>query len=426
MNNILLIGINHRTAPIDIRENVSFSDDETQKALLQLVSHANISEAFFLSTCNRTEALVVTDNIRLANEEILQTIRQTKGISADLLHPYIYIYESADAVRHLFEVASGLDSMVLGEPQILGQVKHAYHLAGELKTTRAILNRLLHRTFFVAKKVRTETGIGDKAVSASYVAIELARKIFDRLEGQKTLLIGAGEMAELAVTHLQQYHCGDIFVANRTFERALSLADRFGGRAAKFEEIPRLLETTDIIISSTGSSERIISASDLKPIMKKRRNRPLFFVDIAVPRDIDPAINRMENAYVYDIDDLQSVILDNLQNRQNEAIKAQSLIEEGVVRFCQWQKGLDLVPVIIQLRKQVTNLVQAEVEKSLGPLLETEEVQEATNRMTEAIVSKMIHHPVQYLKKPDSHTGLSTETLSIVRTLFDLKDDSFE
>jgi len=423
MNHLLLVGINHQTAPVSIREQVSFSEEESRKALLYLLEFPEVCEAFFLSTCNRTEILAVTNNLSVSTQQLQKTVATLKSLSLETLLPFFYVHKEDAASRHLFQVAAGLDSMVLGEPQILGQVKKAFHLAIEAKASGAILNRLLHRTFFVAKKIRTETGIGSKAISISYVAIELARKIFDRLSGQKVLLIGAGEMAELAIIHLRQQHCGDLFIANQTFERALQLADRFQGAPARLEEIPSLLEKVDIIISSTGSPDRIVSFNQVKSIMKKRRNRPLFFIDIAVPRDIDPDINRIENVYVYDLDDLQKVAEDNLQNRQKEAIKAQSIVEEAVVRFKQWLSGLGVIPVIIQLRKQITQIVEVEVEKSLESLLkENEGLKEISHRMTEAIVSKLIYNPVKYLKKPESHHQVSTETLSMVRDLFDLKE----
>ena len=423
MNRLLLIGINHQTAPVSVREQVYFSEDESRKALLSLLEFPEIFEAFFLSTCNRTEILVVTKDILLATQQVQKVFTASKNLSLEVVQPFFYVLEDENASRHMFQVAAGLDSMVLGEPQILGQVKQAFRIASEAKTTGAILNRLLHRTFFVAKKIRTETGIGDKAVSISYVAIELVRKIFNHLSGQKVLLIGAGEMAELAVIHLQQQQCGTLFVVNRTFERAIQLADRFQGTPARLEELSSLLETIDIVISSTGSTDRIISFDQIKVIMKKRRNRPLFFIDIAVPRDIDPEVNRIENAYVYDIDDLQQIAKDNLQNRQKEAIKAQTIVEEAVIRFKQWVSGLGIVPVIIQLRSQLSQIVEVEVEKSLGPFLkENDRLKEISQQMTEAIVSKLLHNPVKYLKKPDSHHQISTETLSMIRDLFDLKN----
>jgi glutamyl-tRNA reductase len=310
--------------------------------------------------------------------------------------------------------------MVLGEPQILGQMKEAYRKATLEQTSGVILNKLLHRTFFVAKKVRTETGIGDHAVSISYAAIELGRKIFGDLEGKQVLLIGAGEMAELAVDHLIRNRAGTITVANRTFERGLELAERFNGRAVKFEEIVDCIDQADIVISSTGATGYVLDRSQIKQAMKSRRNRRLFFIDIAVPRDIDPEINRINNAYVYDIDDLKGIVDDNIEDRQREAVKAQRIIDEAVISFRRWYETLEVVPTIVSLRGKVENLARKELDKTLGNLGHLSDTdKQAIERMTGALVNKILHEPTHFLKKNGCH-GNKAVSLDLTRKLFNL------
>lgn len=338
-----------------------------------------------------------------------------------LFQDSIYVHEGDEAVRHIFRVASSLDSMMVGEPQILGQIKEAYFTATKRKASGVILNRLLHRTFFTAKKVRTETGIGDHAVSISYAAIELARKIFGQLEGKKVLLIGAGEMAELAVEHLIRNRVKEIFVANRTFKNGVALAKRFGGSAIRFEEIPDFILQVDIIISSTGSPDIIITKDQVKHIMPGRRNRPLFFIDIAVPRDIDPAINKLNNAYVYDIDDLNGVIDENLEDRNKEAVKGERIIDEAVISFRHWYDGLDVVPTIVELRNKIDSIVTAEIQRTIQSLNLTESDREAFYRMKNALINKIMHHPTLLLKRDGCHGGNSVY-IDIIRKLFNLDE----
>jgi glutamyl-tRNA reductase len=310
--------------------------------------------------------------------------------------------------------------MVVGEPQILGQMKEAYRVATEEKASGPILNRLLHKTFFVAKRIRTETGIGDNAVSISYAAIELARKIFGGLEAKEVLLIGAGEMAELAVEHLLRQRSGAISVANRTFERAVELAGRYKGTALRFEEIPDALERVDIIISSTGAPGVVIERKQVKGFMRKRRNRPLFFIDIAVPRDIDPAINRLNNAYVYDIDDLKGVVDENIEDRQREAIRAERMIDEATIHFKRWLESLEVVPTIVALRAHFDNVAQAETEKTLQGLGNLSEVdRRAIERMIHSITQKLLHGPTRFLKS-DGCQGNRSVAIDITQKLFEL------
>lgn len=422
MDKLILIGLNHKTAPIEIRECFAFSDEDARSALTALCAEPAIDEAVLLSTCNRVELILVAAEATEAVERAKAFLVRTKQVPLDRFDESLYIHNGEEAARHLFRVAASLDSMVLGEPQILGQVKAAYRAATEQKTSGVILNRLLHRTFFVAKRIRTETGIGDHAVSISYAAIELARKIFGSLRKKKVLLIGAGEMAELAVEHLIRNRADSVFVANRTFERGMELAARYKGTAIRFEEIIPHLEQVDIIISSTGSQEYVLRPSDVKGIMRHRRNRPLFFIDIAVPRDIDPRINLIDNAYVYDIDDLNEVVDDNIQDRQREAIKADRIIDAAIIQFRQWYESLNVVPTIKALHAKIRGVTQREVEKTLGQMPHlTPEDRRAIERMMAAAVSKILHDPTRYLKS-DGCMGDRSASLDVARKLFKLDD----
>jgi len=422
MDEIVLLGLNHKTAPVELRECLAFSQEETFTALEALQASSAISEAMVISTCNRVEIVMAAENKTAAVDLAKTYLAEAKKTPLPEFENALYIYFGDEAVRHLFMVASSLDSMVVGEPQVLGQVKEAYHAATIKKTSGVILNRLLHRTFFVAKRIRSETGIGDHAVSISYAAIELGRKIFGSLENKKALLVGAGEMAELAVEHLIRNKATDIFVANRTFERGVSLATRFNGKAIRFEEITNYLTLVDIIISSTGSPDFVITQQDVKGIMRSRRNRPLFFVDIAVPRDIDPHINRLNNSYVYDIDDLNGVIEENVEERNREAVKGARIVDEAVIRFQQWYDSLEVVPTIVALRDKMDTIAQTEISRTLPSLKHlSDEDYEAINRMANAILNKILHDPTQLLKNHKAH-GNKTLYLDITRKLFKLDE----
>ena len=356
MFDIVLIGLNHKTAPVEVRECLAFSDADTEAALSTLPDHSSIAEMVMWSTCNRIEILMAARNREQAVSAAKAFLSQRNTGHTGSLDEMLYVHFGDDAVRHVFRVASSLDSMMVGEPQILGQIKEAYLLATQKKTSGVLLNRLMHRTFLIAKRVRTETGIGDHAVSISFAAVELGRKIFGSLEGKKVLLVGAGEMAELAIEHLLRQRVGEIRVANRTLERAMNLAERFRGNAARMEEIPMLLQEVDVIISSTGSREFVITRDQVKGVIRSRRNRPIFFIDIAVPRDIDPEINRLTNAYVYDIDDLKGIIDQNIADRQAEAVKADRIIDEAPIRFGQGCENLGGVPPLKAWGKRMTTI----------------------------------------------------------------------
>ena len=422
MFDIVLLGLNHKTAPVELRELLAFSKQEAVAVLEGLQKCPDINEVMLISTCNRVEVLLTTSSSINAVNSVKTYISEFKKIPISKFENALYMHDGEEAVRHIFRVASSLDSMMVGEPQILGQIKDAYLTTILKKTSSVILNRLLHKTFFVAKRVRSETGIGDHAVSISYAAIELARKIFGDLEGKKVLLVGAGEMAELAVEHLIRNRVGEIFVANRTFERGVELANRFKGKAIRIEEIPDCLKVVDIIISSTGSPNFVIVRDQVKGVMRSRRNRPIFFIDIAVPRDIDPDINRLNNAYVYDIDDLKGVIEENIKDRNKESIKGERIVDEAVISFKQWFESLDVVPTIVALRNKIDSIARSEIDKTLRSLNHlSDNDHQAIHRMTNALINKILHDPTLFLKSDGCH-GDRFAYIDLTRKLFKLDD----
>jgi len=423
MSGLFLVGVNHKTAPVELREKLAFSVVQTQDAMELLHQSSHISESMIISTCNRVEVVLVTSDHGLAGNTVLSFISKTKTISPQRLKAAAYIYTGEEVVRHLYRVASSLDSMMIGEPQILGQIKTAYKTAVNNKSTGVILNRLMHKAFSVAKRIRSETGIGGHAVSISYAAVELAKKIFDSLDDKIVLLVGAGEMAELAVEHLiQNTSSKNFFVANRTFSVGVELAGRFNGEAIRLEEIPDKLAHVDIIISSTGSPDFVITKNQVKLIMRKRKNRPLFFIDIAVPRDIDPDINRISNAYVYDIDDLQGVIHENIETRNRESIKAERIVDESVIKFTDWYEKLAVVPTVIALRKKLSVIVEMELSKTMHTLQPiTPEDRRSFKKMADAMINKILHEPTLFLKNPGSHRNKSVY-LDFTRKLFNLDE----
>ena len=424
MPDIILIGLNHKTAPVELREKLSFSSEETLLALEFLKKDQDIREGLVFSTCNRTEVLFVPEANSQAEkdqtEKIIEFISHHKKINSSEFKGALYIHKGDDAIRHLFRVASSLDSMMIGEPQILGQIKQAYRIAVENGGSGVLLNRLMHKSFSIAKKVRRETGIGDNAVSISYAAIELANKIFTDLSEKRVLLLGAGEMAELAVEHLLSNNVKEIVVANRTFKNAVALAEKFNGQAVTFEEREDALIHVDIIISSTGATDYVLTHDQVRRVMKKRHHRTLFFIDIAVPRDIDPKINSISNAYVYDIDDLKNIVESNIEQREKETVKAERLIDEAVLKFRSWLESLAIVPTIKALNDKMTSIVEMECKKTLSGMKHlTKEDMEAIQRMTQAIASRTIHDPIRFLRNTGNHRDDSLY-LNVTRQLFNL------
>ncbi|MDD4701008.1 MAG: glutamyl-tRNA reductase [Desulfovibrio sp.] len=415
---IFLVGLNHRTAGVDVRERFALVNHCDEQHWAFPCTDA-VSESIVLSTCNRVEVLAAgTHDVA---EQVLHNWAQARGADIEDLKPYVYVHKNLEAVRHLFSVASSLDSMVLGEPQILGQLKTAYRKAVKSHATGVILNRLLHKAFSVAKRVRTETAVASSAVSISYAAVELAKRIFGDMREHKAMLVGAGEMAELAAMHLLQSGINEILVANRTLVRGQELAKDFHGRAIPFEHMPHYLLDVDIIITSTGSQEPIIRARDIRAALKARKNRPMFFIDIAVPRDIDPDVNGLDNVYLYDIDDLKEVVEENLATRRDEAAKAAEIVNEEVTYFSSWLASLDMQPTIVDLIKKSQSIAEEELAKTLkrlGPV--DDKTREALEAMTSSLVRKLNHDPIMFLK----HGGMSQEgygpRISIMRRIFNL------
>ncbi|MFH0809303.1 MAG: glutamyl-tRNA reductase [Pseudomonadota bacterium] len=418
MQNIVVLGLNHKTAPVEIREKLSFPATEVEAVLPRLIELPSVCEAMFVSTCNRVEIYFVCEDVEASAADVRTFLAECHEIPVDLITSCLYVHHSHEAVQHVFRVASSLDSMVVGEPQILGQIKDAYRMAYERHTVGVVINRLLHKAFSVAKRVRTETGVASSAVSISFAAVELSRKIFGSLGGKVAMLVGAGEMAELAAQHLLSNGVERIVVANRTFERGLKLAEQFGGEAVRFEEMYEQLAEVDIVISSTGAPHIVITAAQVKAVMRRRRMRPIFFIDIAVPRDIDPDINEVSNAYVYDIDDLQNVVQTNISERRREALKAERIVEEEVIKFKGWLGLLEVAPTISSLNDKADAIRLREMKKTLAHLKDLpQEHAQAMDVLTRSIVHKLLHDPIICLKcgGPDRDT-----LIDAARRLFNL------
>jgi glutamyl-tRNA reductase len=422
---IQLIGLNHRTAPLEVREAFALNDASPHQLDLWQ-GQSPIQEVIILSTCNRVEFLTVSNGQENPTEWILNSWAKICSHTTEDLRPYIYSLTGSAAIEHIFSVASSLDSMVLGEPQILGQMKASYRLCVEKGTTGPVLNRLMHKAFSVAKKIRTETKIAQNAVSISFAAVELAKNIFDKLSKQRVMLIGAGEMAELAASHLLNNGIQNLLVTNRTFSRATELACHFQGQAIPFQEILDYLPQVDIIISSTGASRTLINVKDMRKIVKKRKYKPMFFIDIAVPRDIDPDINQLDNVYVYDIDDLKGVVEDNLEQRREEAELAKKIIKEEVIIFEEWLQSLDLKPTILDLLDQADLLAQKELNKTLKKIGKdiSPETRQAMEQLTFSLTKKLLHHPITFLKRKAHEEDSATYYMSIIRRIFDLDHET--
>lgn len=415
---IIVFGLNHNTAPVEIRERFYISEDRMGEFLKQLRSEG-LGEIVVLSTCNRTEVYIASEDAASALDKLKNAITSILQIKSELIERYTYMMEDEEAYRHIFQVASGLDSMVIGEPQILGQVKDAYRAATFMGTTGFYLNRLFHRTFYVAKKVRTETKIGYNPVSISSMAVELSRRIFGDLKNKKILVIGAGEMCEIAIKYFKKDGLKDIYVTNRTFEKAEKLSRDIAGIPYPFHEIPELLTRVDMILTSTGSETYIIKKEDIYGVMKKRKNKPIFFIDIAVPRDIDPAINDMENVYVYNIDDLKELSHKYLENRLKESEHASIIIDEEVEKFSQWLKQLEVHPIITHIIEQAEDIRCKEVDKVLNKMKNIdEEVAKNIDMLTRSIVNKLIHPHIRLIKQEGNPI-----VLDIMKNIFNYEED---
>jgi glutamyl-tRNA reductase len=402
---IVIVGMNHRSAPIEVRESVAFENGYAREVLRRLSSYPSIQESVVLSTCNRVEVVAgVSDPEGACHDIKLFLDQQRAEHGTNLLEEHLYTYQGNDAVRHLFRVAASLDSMVVGEPQILGQLKEFYNAACEAGTVGTLLHRLFHRSFFVAKRVRTETGIASRAVSVSSVAVDLAKRIFDSFSDKTVMLIGAGKMGDLMARQLQRSGVKSLMVTNRTFERAVALAERMHGSPILFEDFPRYLKLADLVIGCTGSPEILIDAPAVEKVLRERKQQPMFFIDIGDRRNFERAINDIDNAYLYNIDDLKEVAEENLQERSNEADKAEEIIVQEVERFRRWLSSLERAPTITALRVRFDEIRRRELERSLSGSLKTlsSEQRQALDDMTAAMINKMLHLPISQLKKDPS------------------------
>lgn len=421
--NLVIVGLNHKTSPVEIREKLSFPAQTIGEPLKKLTNHYGLNEGVILSTCNRVEVLAITSDMEKGVWQIKRFLSDFHSIPLDKLDEHLYVHCGEAAVKHLLRVAAGLDSMVVGEPQILGQVKDSYSYAVEHNTAGVVVNKLYHKVFQVSKRIRTETKIGESAVSISFAAVELARKIFGDLSGKTVMLIGAGEMAELAAKHLISNGIREIIVANRTYEKAVELVKGFGGTAIMFREFPHYLKSADIVIASTGATTFIIKPDMVQEVMRERKQKPMFYIDISVPRNIDPLVNNIDNAYVYDVDDLQGVVSSNIQERNKEAEAAEKIIVEEIDNFYRWIKSLDVVPTIIALRQTCDQIRKAELARALPSFSSlTEKDQKVLDAMTSAIVNKILHHPLTHLKK-EANKVEGDLYIDTIRKLFDLTED---
>ena len=415
---IAVFGLNHNTAPIEVRERL-FVSEETIPRLVRELQKSGVDENIVLSTCNRTEFYFSCKNLDSALDKFYQALSRHFSIEREWLEKYTYLLTDEDTYRHLFLVASGLDSMVVGEPQILGQVKDAYRLATDCNTSGFFLDKVFHKTFNVAKRIRTETKVGYNPVSISAMAIELAKKIFGELKDKKTLVIGAGEMCEIALRYFKKEGVGDIYITNRTFHNAQKLADETTGIPRPFNDLQDLLEKVDMILSSTGSERPLISRELVSVVMKKRKQKPLFFIDIAVPRDIEPSVNDLENVYLYDIDDLKELSQQHLSDRLAESEKARSIVDEEVKKFSQWLRQLDKNPLISNIYEKVEEIRSRELKKILQKNKNTDdETMKNMDLLTKGIVNKLVHPHVTMIKENGSPA-----ILELMKKLFRLEDD---
>ena len=423
--NLLLLGLNHRSAPVEVREQLAFTTETLEPALRRLVDHHLVREGAIVSTCNRVEVITYTTDISAAGEQIKAVLAEARQITRSRFEPHLYTRVGKDAVSHLFRVASSLDSMVVGEPQILGQVKDAYTVSSSTGTLGVILHRCFHKSFSVAKRVRSETGVAAKSVSISSAAVELARSIFDHLDDKTAMVIGAGEVGEQTVKHLQGNGIGTVLVTNRTFQRAVELARQCNGAVVPFEQLQKHLHLADVVIGSAGVNDYLIGPAVVEEVLRERKRRPMFFIDLGVPRNFDPRLNKLENVFLYDIDDLEKVIEENKDEREREAIKAESIVAEEVESFWAWLANMEATPTIVALRERAETIRQREVEKTLAALKELPpHAAKAIEAFSAALMNKLLHPPIAYLKNTGRNgDGPDANRVTTVRLMFGLDEE---
>jgi len=418
-----LIGVNHKSCPLEVLERMAIPESKLPDCCRDLSAHPGVEEAMIISTCNRVEMITHTTN---GSADLRGFLHDHFHLTADELDAHLYEFREKEAVRHLFRVASSLDSMVIGEAQILGQVKEAYATARAVGAVRGQLDQLFTRAFAVAKRVRTETAVGSSSVSIASVAVELAKKIFGTLQGKTVFIVGAGKMSELAARHLIAHGCESIFVSNRTYDRAVGLAQRFNGQAIKFDDLYENCDKADIVITSTGSPKAIFRREHGEQFLARRKNKPMFFIDIAVPRDVSPEMAKLDGIFAYDIDDLQQAVSSHVADRRKEAELAEAIIlsevEKFEARFEARVNTLDVVPTIVSLQDHLETIRQAEIDRvrgRMGPL--TPEQEMAVEALTRGIINKVMHTPITTLKTA-ARESEATTVIDVVRRLFNLHD----
>ncbi len=418
---LLITGVSHKTAPVEVRERLAFREESLPAALADLRGREGVNEAVILSTCNRVEITVTTDDGADPQAIVDSFLADQKAIERETVGPCLYRYEGSDAIHHLFRVASSLDSMVIGEPQILGQLKAAYTSAKTCGALCGWLEGLMTRAFGVAKRVRSETGIGQMAVSVSYAAVELARKIFGSLDNRTIMIVGAGKMSELAARHLRGSGASHVFVTNRTHERAVEMAQLFQGTPVEYTRFVAMLPEVDIVITSSGAPHYILHKDEMQRVIAARRNKPMFLIDIAVPRNIEPAVNDVDNVYLYDIDDLQEVVNSNLRERMKEAEHAEALVKEEVDRMLARLKVAEVTPTIVGLQEQLEQIRAVELDKLRRRHALTPELEQAIDAMTRGMMNKVAHGPISELRNHAGHPE-GAHVVAAIRKAFHIPD----
>jgi glutamyl-tRNA reductase len=419
---LLLVGASHRTASVDLRERLDFSSRGLEHALRAVAARSSTAEAVVISTCNRAEVYIACRDPERGAEDLRAFFSDFHHLSPDEIRPHLYAHHDYDAARHLFRVSSGLDSLVVGEPQILGQVKDAFRIATDTRSAGPLLNKLFHWAFGVGKRVRSETGLAEGAVSVSFAAVSLARKIFGNLAGRRVLVVGSGEMGRLTALHLKAQGVASITITSRTLAHGQELADEVGGRITPWDSLQAVLLESDIVITVTGSAKPILTKAAIRAAMPASRSRTLFLIDIAVPRDVDPAAGEIEQVFLYNIDDLQSIVRENVARRGAEVMRAEQIVDEEVQKFSSWQRSLEAVPTIVALRQRFEAIRKSELER-LEPKLAglSPDARTRVEEITRLLVEKLLLHPTEQLKNAgDAH--LTSQYVAAINRLFDLAD----
>ena len=420
MYQIIVTGLSHKTAPLEIREKFTIQDEVYNEVLSDLNSRESVFESLVLSTCNRTELYVVTNDYEKCIDEIKNSLLNYHNLDEEIINNHFYSYTNEKAVKHLLRVTCSLDSMVVGEPQILGQVKNSYNLSSRNDSAGLILNRLFQYAFFVAKKVRSKTSIGSLSVSISYLAVELSKRIFEDLSDRTILLVGTGEMTVLAAKNLINSGIKNLLITSRTYENAAGLSTELNGTAIKLEEIYYRLKDVDIVITATGSNNYIFKPEHVNQALRLRKNEPMFFIDIAVPRDVDPRVNEIPSVFLYDIDDMQGVLDNNISTRKESAREAESIVDSHGDKFINWLEGLKVLPTIVKLREKMESIKRTELERIFGKLDNLDDNQkESINKLVDRLIGKMLHEPITNLKR-ESSSSLGAIYSDTVQKLYNL------